>query len=152
MLTLHAQLYLSFLWLVPSLIAIYVVIIPTFKTLCIAILILLVTIFYMQLVAKAGLTLLATFNYKVLPQVTTELCYKESQIRVRNCIGVYHQWADNTLELFAWYAWRGICGWLVSHSQICFSDNSIFSISFVKLTVMLQLKDKNCTFDKEHSN
>ena len=101
---------LIFLWLVPSLIAIYIVIIPTFKTLCIAIVILLVTIFYMQLVAKAGLTLLATFNYKVLPQVTTELCYKESQIRVKNCIGVYHQWADNTLELFAWYAWRGICG------------------------------------------
>ena len=103
----------------------------------------------MQLVAKAGLTLLATFNYKVLPQVTTELCYKESQIRVKNCIGVYHQWADNTLELFAWYAWRGICGWLVSHSQIRFSDNSVF---FVKVMVMLQLTDNNGTFDKEHSN
>jgi hypothetical protein len=62
-------------------------------------------------VAKAGLTLTATFNYQVLPEVSSELCYKESQIRVKNCIGIYHQWADNTLELYAWYAWRGWCGW-----------------------------------------
>jgi HEAT repeat protein len=62
-------------------------------------------------VAKAGLTLTATFNYQVLPEVSSELCYKESQIRVKNCIGIYHQWAGNTLELYAWYAWRGWCGW-----------------------------------------
>lgn len=64
--------------------------------------------------AKAGLTLAATFNYQVLPEVTTEVCYKDSTIKVKNCIGVYHQWADNTLELYAWYAWRGTCkyGWV----------------------------------------
>jgi hypothetical protein len=62
-------------------------------------------------IAKAGLTLTATLNYQVLPEMTTEVCYKESQIRSKNCIGVYHQWADNTLELYAWYAWRGWCGW-----------------------------------------
>ena len=43
-------------------------------------------------------------------------------MRVKNCIGVYHQWTDNTLELYAWYAWRGLCkyGWvkLVSLSVI----------------------------------
>ena len=64
--------------------------------------------------AKAGLTLAATFNYQVLPEVTTEVCYKNSEFKTKNCIGVYHQWADNTLELYAWYAWRGNCkyGWL----------------------------------------
>ena len=76
---------------------------------------------FLQFIAKAGLTLSATFNYQVLPEVTTELCYKESEVRVKNCIGVYHQWADNTLELYAWYAWRGICkyGWfkLVSYQD-----------------------------------
>ena len=74
-------------------------------------------IFVLQLVAKGGITADVIFNYKVLPQVTTELCYKNSQVRLKNCIGVYHQWADNRLDLYVWYAWRGWCGWWVSHSD-----------------------------------
>ena len=74
-------------------------------------------IFVLQLVAKGGITADIIFNYKVLPQVTTELCYKQSQVRLKNCIGVYHQWADNRLDLYVWYAWRGWCGWWVSHSD-----------------------------------
>ncbi|CAI8020933.1 hypothetical protein GBAR_LOCUS12470 [Geodia barretti] len=61
--------------------------------------------------AKAGLTLQATFNYQVIPEVSTEFCYKRSRLRVKNCIGVYHQWTNNKIELYAWYAWRGWCGW-----------------------------------------
>ena len=75
-------------------------------------------IFVLQLVAKGGITADVIFNYKVLPQVTTELCYKKSQVRLKNCIGVYHQWADNRVELYVWYAWRGWCGLWVSHSDI----------------------------------
>ena len=96
-------------------------------------------IFVLQLVAKGGITADVIFNYKVLPQVTTELCYKESQIRLKNCIGVYHQWADNRLDLYVWYAWRGWCGWWVSHSvrmcslnnmiEVCFSNREKFSKS-----------------------
>ena len=76
--------------------------------------------FVLQLVAKGGITADIIFNYKVLPQVTTELCYKESKVRLKNCIGVYHQWADNRLELYVWYAWRGWCGWRVSQSILKF--------------------------------
>ena len=68
----------------------------------------------MQRLAKAGLTLQATFNYQVIPEVSTEFCYKRSRLRVKNCIGVYHQWTNNKIELYAWYAWRGWCGWWVS--------------------------------------
>ena len=68
----------------------------------------------MQGTAKGGITATATFNYQVLPEVTTELCYKESQLCVKNCIGIYHQWANNELDLYVWYAWRGMCGWWVS--------------------------------------
>ena len=71
--------------------------------------------FPMQYVAKGGITATATFNYQVLPEVTSELCYTQSQLRVKNCIGIYHQWADNELELYVWYAWRGWCGWWVSN-------------------------------------
>ena len=71
--------------------------------------------FPMQWVAKGGITATATFNYQVLPEVTSELCYTQSQVRVKNCIGIYHQWANNELELYVWYAWRGWCGWWVSH-------------------------------------
>ena len=69
---------------------------------------------FFQGVAKAGLTLSATFNYHVLLELNSELCYKESQIRARNCIGAYHQWEDSSLDLYVWYAWRGMCGWWVS--------------------------------------
>ena len=75
-------------------------------------------IFVLQLVAKGGITADVIFNYKVLPQVTTELCYKNSQVRLKNCIGVYHKWDDNRVELYVWYAWRGWCGLWVSHSDI----------------------------------
>ena len=68
--------------------------------------------------AKASLTLAATFNYQVLPELNTEICYKQFQIRVKNCVSIYHQWTDNTLELYAWYAWRGWCGWWVSLNNI----------------------------------
>ena len=80
--------------------------------------------FVLQWVAKGGITADASFNYKVLPQVTTELCYKESQVRLKNCIGVYHQWTDNRLELYVWYAWRGWCGWWVSQSRNLVSATS----------------------------
>ena len=46
-----------------------------------------------QWVAKAGLTLGATFNYKVLPEVTAEICYKESMVRNKNCIGLTTHWS-----------------------------------------------------------
>ena len=49
--------------------------------------------------------------------MSAELCYKQSQIRHKKCLGVFHQWADNTLELYVWYAWRGMCGWRVSHEH-----------------------------------
>ena len=67
-----------------------------------------------QLVAKAGLTLEATFAYKLTPEVSTEVCYTQSQVQVKNCIGLYDQWPNNKLELYAWYAYRGWCGWRVS--------------------------------------
>ena len=72
---------------------------------------------YLQKSAKAGLTLRATFNYQVIPEVSTEICYKQSRIRMKNCIGVYHQWTNNMLELYAWYAKRGWCSWRVSPSS-----------------------------------
>ena len=93
----------------------------------------------MQFIAKAGLTLTATLNYQVLPEVTSELCYKQSQLRVKNCIGVYHQWANNELELYAWYAWRGWCGWWVSHGNILYSiKNNITCICYklIKVHIM----------------
>ena len=68
----------------------------------------------LQWTGRAGLTLTGTLNYKVMPEVNSEVCYKQSQIRVKNCIGVYHQWTDNKLDLYAWYSWRGWCGWWVS--------------------------------------
>lgn len=71
----------------------------------------------MQLVAKAGITATATFNYKILPEVSAEVCYKQGQIRQKKCLGVFHQWADNQLELYVWYAYRGMCGWWVSHDD-----------------------------------
>jgi hypothetical protein len=64
-------------------------------------------------VAKAGLTLSATFNYVLEPAVSTEICYTEGQLRWKNCIGIYDQWKDSELDLYAWYAWRGWCGWWV---------------------------------------
>ena len=67
-----------------------------------------------QLVAKGGITVVATFNYQVIPELKTTACIDKSQLQVKNCIGIYHQWVDNTLELYVWYAWRGWCGWWVS--------------------------------------
>ena len=61
----------------------------------------------MQWTAKDGITASAPFNYQILPELTTELSYKKSQLHVKNCIGIYQQWAKINLELYAWYTWRG---------------------------------------------
>ena len=68
--------------------------------------------------AKAGLTLSATLNYQLLPEVTSDVCYNTKGVKVKNCIGIYHQWTDNYINLYAWYAWRGWCGWFVSPEVI----------------------------------
>ena len=90
--------------------------------------------FAIQLVAKAGLTVSATFNYQLLPEVTFALCYKQSKLQVQKCIGIYHQWKKNTLDIYVWYAWRGWCGWFVSQ---CFNNELMLSNS-VKVTYIPQ--------------
>ena len=44
----------------------------------------------------------AELNYKLIPALSTELCLTSS-VRVKNCIGIYHQWANNKILLDVWY-------------------------------------------------
>ncbi|CAI8013732.1 hypothetical protein GBAR_LOCUS8664 [Geodia barretti] len=53
-------------------------------------------------VARGGVTVNAVLNYKLIPALSTELCLTSS-IRVKNCIGIYHQWANNKILLDVWY-------------------------------------------------
>ena len=68
-----------------------------------------------QLVVQGGIDVTGTFNYQVSPELSTQLCYKNYQLRVKNCAGIYHQWKDNSIGLDVYYRTRSIkwcSGWV----------------------------------------
>ena len=44
----------------------------------------------------------AVLNYKLTPALSTEVCLTSS-VSVKNCIGIYHQWANNNIFMDVWY-------------------------------------------------
>jgi hypothetical protein len=59
------------------------------------------------LVARGGISVTGVFNYQLTPELSTKACFI-NHIRVRNCIGIYHQWVNNKIVLDVWYQLRKI--------------------------------------------
>ena len=76
--------------------------------------------FILQLTVRAGITVRGIFNYKLTPQLSTEVCYVNS-ITIKNCVGIYHQWSDNEIVLNVWYELREV--------KWCKNKWSIFYVS-----------------------
>ena len=57
---------------------------------------------------RGGVTISAILNYKLTPALTTKVCLTNYQIRVKNCIGIYHQWTNNKITLDVWWE-RKVC-------------------------------------------
>ena len=55
-----------------------------------------------QLVARGGISVSGIFNYKLTSELSTKACFI-NRVRVRNCIGIYHQWTNNKIVLDVWY-------------------------------------------------
>ena len=71
----------------------------------------------LQKVARGGIRVSAVFNYKLTPELSTTACLI-NRIRVKNCIGIYHQWTNNKIVLNVWYQIRKVkkCKkWIVSY-------------------------------------
>lgn len=61
-----------------------------------------------QLVARAGISVSALFNYQLTPALSTEICTTNNSVKFKNCVGFYHQWVDNRIVLDVWYQIRKI--------------------------------------------
>ena len=61
-----------------------------------------------QLVARGGISVSAVFNYQLTPKLSTEVCFTKYKIRVKNCVGIYHQWVNNRIILDVWYQLRKV--------------------------------------------
>jgi hypothetical protein len=59
------------------------------------------------LLARGGISVTGVFNYQLTPELSTKACFI-NHIRVRNCIGIYHQWVSNRIELEVWYQLRKV--------------------------------------------
>lgn len=72
----------------------------------------------MQSLVRGGITLSATYNYRLEPAASIQACTASCSLTARMCIGVYDSWPDNTLNFYAWYQSRRVefCGrgWFVS--------------------------------------
>ena len=64
--------------------------------------------YFTQTVARGGITVSAIFNYKLTPELSTEICHQNSQIEINKCIKIHHEWADNEIVLAVWYQLRKI--------------------------------------------
>ena len=62
---------------------------------------------FSQSVARGGISLSAILDYTLTPELSTKACFI-NYIRVRNCIGVYHQWSNNRISIDVWYQLRKI--------------------------------------------
>lgn len=50
---------------------------------------------YIQEVARCGITASARVAYQVEPRM--------SSLTYQICVGLYHSWPDNTIEIYTWY-------------------------------------------------
>ena len=64
--------------------------------------------YFTQTVARGGITVSAIFNYKLTPELSTEVCHQNSQIEINKCIKIHHEWANNKIVLVVWYQLRKI--------------------------------------------
>ena len=64
--------------------------------------------YFTQTVARGGITVSAIFNYKLTPELSTEVCRQNSQTEINKCIKIHHEWADNEIVLAVWYQLRKI--------------------------------------------
>ncbi len=60
----------------------------------------------MQLVVKGGITVTGKFNYVMNPELNTLICYKNFEVKMKNCAGIYHYWTGNTIKFDVWYQTR----------------------------------------------
>ena len=83
------------------------------------------SIFIIQGILRGGATVNAVLNYKLTPALSTEVCLTNS-IRVKNCIGIYQQWANNKILLDVWY-----------QSKKCKKKRRIFPVKQIIVTQSL---------------
>ena len=65
-------------------------------------------ILFQQAVVRGGISVSAVFNYQLTPELSTKVCYTDFRVRTKNCLGVYHQWTNNKINLDVWYQWRSL--------------------------------------------
>ena len=77
----------------------------------------------LQEIARGGISVSAVFNYRITPQVSTEVCYTNSPITINNCIVMYHEWPDNRIVIDTWYQTRSLkwcrSSWGISYVSLC---------------------------------
>lgn len=59
--------------------------------------------YFSQVFTRIGLSVSAIFNYKLTPELSTEACYTHNKFKVKNCLALYSQWADNKIAIYPWY-------------------------------------------------
>ena len=80
----------------------------------------------------------ASFNYRLEPAASVQVCTAYCALSGRTCIGLYDSFPDNHLKLDAWYQVKnpGFCGsgWLVSILVIIMSHlrSTLHAVNYFK--------------------
>lgn len=69
-------------------------------------------IFFLQEVARGGVEVSASFNYRLEPAASIQGCTAYCELSGRICLGIYDSQPDSRLRLNTWYELRnfGWCG------------------------------------------
>ena len=62
----------------------------------------------LQQLARGGVTVSATFNYQLNPQMGTNFCVIGGSVKVQNCLEIYHGWPRNYVTIDTWYQLRSV--------------------------------------------
>ena len=62
----------------------------------------------LQEIVRGGITVSATFNYRLTPELRIAACYINAPITVDTCCAVYDEWPDNRIGIDTWYQIRSI--------------------------------------------
>ena len=62
----------------------------------------------LQEIARGGITVSATFNYRLTPELRIAACYINAPITIDTCCAVYDEWPDNRIAIDTWYQLRSI--------------------------------------------
>lgn len=72
----------------------------------------------MQELARGGVTVSASFNYRLEPAASIQGCTAYCELSGRVCVGIYDSQPNSELRLDTWYQIRNIgwcgSGWFVS--------------------------------------